>query len=115
MAYDEKLAPRVRGALAGAGAVEEKKMFRGLTFMVNGKMCISVGPTEMMCRIDPARHRAFLKRKGCCTVLMRGHEYIGWIRVSPEGMQRKQDFDFWIGQALDFNQRAKASKRKRIA
>ncbi len=33
--------------------VEEKKMFRGMTFMVDGKMCVSVGDDEIMCRIDP--------------------------------------------------------------
>lgn len=115
MAYDEELAARVRGALAGADSVEEKKMFRGLTFMVNGKMCVSVGPTEMMCRIDPAQHRAFLQRPGCRTVLMKGREYIGWMRVNAEGMQRKKDFAFWIGSALDFNQRVKARKPKRSA
>ncbi len=38
MAYNEKLADRIRESLAHLSKVEEKKMFRGLTFMVNGKM-----------------------------------------------------------------------------
>ena len=53
MAYDEKLADRVREALADIPNVEEKKMFRGVTFMVNDKMCVSVSGNELMLRLDP--------------------------------------------------------------
>lgn len=54
MAYNEKLADRIREALAELPDIEEKKMIGGLTFMVNGKMCAGVVEDEMMCRIDPA-------------------------------------------------------------
>jgi len=63
MAYNEKLADRVREALAHLPEVEEKKMFRGVTFMVNGKMCVSVSGDEMMCRFDrPYRKKSQRKR-----------------------------------------------------
>ena len=42
MAYSEYLADRVRPRLKGKGLVEEKKMMGGLTFMVNGKMCLGI-------------------------------------------------------------------------
>ena len=58
MAHDERLASRVRAALAHRQDVEEKKMFGGITFLVGGKMCVSVGKTRLMCRIDPAVHDA---------------------------------------------------------
>jgi glucose/arabinose dehydrogenase len=63
MAYNEKMTNRVRAALAHLPKVEEKKMFRGIAFMVDGKMCISVGDTRMMCRIDPALHEAAVEKK----------------------------------------------------
>ena len=53
MAYNEKLTDRIRSALAGLPNVEEKKMFRGVTFMVDDKMCISVSGNELMLRLDP--------------------------------------------------------------
>ena len=56
MAHNEKLTKRVREALEHLDNVEEKKMFRGITFMVDGKMCISTGDVRLMCRIDPAIH-----------------------------------------------------------
>ncbi|MEH6514088.1 hypothetical protein [Maribacter arcticus] len=42
MAYSEYLANRVRQRLMGKGNLEEKKMMGGLTFMVNGKMCVGI-------------------------------------------------------------------------
>jgi len=113
MAYNESLAQRVRAALARIPRVEEKKMFGGLAFMVNGKMCINVGKDRLMCRIDPALHENALKRKGCRTVIMKGREYKGFVYVNDEGLKTKEDFDYWIELALDYNEQAKASTKKK--
>ena len=113
MAYNEKLADRVRTALAEIPKVEEKRMFRGVAFMVNGKMCITVGDDEIMCRIDPALHDKAIKKKGSRTMVMKGREYRGYVLVSEEGRKTKKDFDYWIALALDFNKRAKASPKRK--
>ncbi len=113
MAYNEKLTARIREALAHLPRVEEKRMFRGVTFMVNGKMCISAGDNKIMCRIDPSIHEEALKRKGSETVKMKGREYKGYVYVSEEGIKTKKDLDYWVQLALDFNKLAKASKKKK--
>ena len=113
MAYNEKLTARIREALAHLPKVEEKRMFRGVTFMVNDKMCISAGDNKIMCRIDPAIHEEVIKRKGCETVKMRGREYKGYVYVSEEGIKTKKDLDYWIQLALEFNKLAKPSKKKK--
>jgi len=64
-----------------------------------------------MCRIDPAIHEEVIKRKGCRTVIMKGHEYTGYVYVNEDSIKNKKDFDYWIGPALDYNRRAKASKK----
>jgi TfoX/Sxy family transcriptional regulator of competence genes len=112
MAYNEKLTNKVRASFAHLSQVEEKKMFRGITFMVNGKKCISVGDNEIMCRIDPALHEASVAKNGCCSVVMRGREYKGYVYINEEGMKTKKDFDYWIMLALEFNKKARASKKK---
>jgi TfoX/Sxy family transcriptional regulator of competence genes len=111
MAYSEKLAGRIREALADVANVEEKKMFRGIAFMVNDKMCVTVGDNEIMCRVDPALHEMLITKNGCSTVMMRNREYKGWIHVSEEGIQSKKDFDYYMKLALEFNVKAKRSKR----
>lgn len=64
MIYDLKLVDRIREYLVKFSKlnVEEKEMFRGLTFMVNDKMCISVSGENMMCRFDPFCMRKLPKK-----------------------------------------------------
>jgi len=112
MAYNQKLANRIREALVHLPKVEEKKMFGGLAFMVNGKMCITVGEDRIMCRIDPAIHDETISKSGIRTVKMGGREYKGYIHINEEVIRTKKEFDYWIELALDFNKIAKASKKK---
>jgi len=63
MAYSEKLADKIRQALAHLPDVKEKKMFGKLVFMVEGKMCLTAGSDRMMCRIDPDIHEIAIKSK----------------------------------------------------
>lgn len=110
MAYDEKLADRVREALADLPDVEEKKMFRGVTFMVNGKMCVSVSGDELMLRIDPAITEQLLEEHGTRPMIHGGRHMQGFIYISPERFSNKKDFDHWIKLALDYNPKAKSSR-----
>ena len=48
MAYNEKLADRIRERLSELKKVEEKEMMGGLAFMYNDKMCIGIIKDEMM-------------------------------------------------------------------
>ncbi len=102
----------MREALADIAHVEEKKMFRGVTFMVNGKMCVSVSGDNLMCRIEPEIYDEALEKKGIKAVIMKGRAMKGWVYVSEEGVKSKKDFDYWIGLPLEFNKQAKASKKK---
>jgi TfoX/Sxy family transcriptional regulator of competence genes len=113
MAYNEKLADRIRERLAGLSKVEEKKMMGGLTFMYNGKMCVGIIKDDLMCRIDPALHEQAIARKGCRTMDFTNRPMSGYVLVDESGMKSKADFDYWIELALDFNKRAKASKKKK--
>ena len=62
MAYDEKLADRVRGVLVDRRDVHEKKMFGGLAFMVRGHMCVGIVDRELMARIGPDASEKALTR-----------------------------------------------------
>lgn len=110
MAYNEKLAGRIRKAIEHMPEVREKKMFGGLAFMVNDKMCITTSANRIMCRIDPLIHEDLIKRKGCSTVIMRGREYKGYVYVDADSIKNKKDFDYWIELALQYNKKVKSSK-----
>ena len=111
MAYNETLAGRVRLSLQNIPDLEEKKMMGGLTFMVNGKMCLGIVGDELMCRIDPAVYEEALGQKGCRPMDFTGKPMPGYVFVNNEGMKNKKDLDKWVSLALDFNSRAKASKK----
>ncbi len=111
MAYNEKLAERIRKAITHLPNVKEKKMFGGLAFMVDDKMGITVGTDKIMCRIDPAIHEVAIKQKGCRTVIMRGREFKGYVHVDEGSIKTKRDFDYWIELAIDYNKKAKSSKK----
>lgn len=113
MAYNEKLSDRIREALSDIPKVEEKYMFGGVCYMVNGKMCIGVVKDEMMCRLDPGVYEEALGRTGCREMIFTGRPMNGYVFVSEEGMKNKKDFDYWISHSLDFNARAKAAKKKK--
>ncbi|MBI4065088.1 TfoX/Sxy family protein [Candidatus Gottesmanbacteria bacterium] len=111
MAYDEHLAQKVRNALARQSRVEEKNMMGGLTFMVNSKMCVGVLKDELMVRLNPMIYESALKKKGCREMNFTGRPMKGFVFVSPEGTSNVKDFNYWIHLALDFNAKAKASKK----
>ena len=112
MPVNEQLAIRIRAALSGIADVEEKKMLRGISFMVNGKMCISLGENAMF-RIDPALHDEALQHKGASTMIMKGREYKGYVNVTADGLTEDFDFNYWVGLAVAFNDRAIASPKKK--
>lgn len=113
MGYSEPLAEKIRATLQGK-RVEEKKMMGGLTFMVNGKMCVGVLKDELMVRLDPALHETALAKKGCREMDFTGRPMRGFVFVSPKGTASKKDLSHWLGLALDFNKQAKASKKRKL-
>lgn len=115
MAYDAKFAGRIREYLFGFPklTIEEKKMFGGLAFIVNGKMCISVSHDNLMCRFDPALQEEVAEKNGFKPMNMRGHELKGYCYVSPDGYKKKKDFEYWINLCLSFNVKAKASMTRK--
>lgn len=114
MAYSTKLADRIREYLSDIQGmkIEEKKMFGGLSFMVNGKMCINVGESMLMCRFNPDLKDDITDKTGFLPMIMKGKEYKGYCYVEPLGYKSKNDFEYWVNICLDFNDKAKSSKKK---
>jgi TfoX/Sxy family transcriptional regulator of competence genes len=115
MPYNETLNNRIREAVADLPNVEEKAMFGGICYMVNGKMCMGVVKDEMMCRIDPALYEESLEKTGCREMVFTGRPMKGYVFISEDGMKTKKEFDHWIALCLDFNKRSRAAKKKKRA
>ena len=114
MAYNEKLAKRVRGIIAATHNITaEKKMFGGLCFMVNDKMCVGVEKERLMVRLDPGRYDEVMEKDGCMPMDFTGKVMKGYVFVDAGVLNTKKKLEYWIILALEFNKIAKTSKKKR--
>jgi hypothetical protein len=96
MAYDEQLAAQIR-ALVPAGTAE-KKMFGGLAFLVGGNMAIAAsGQGGLLVRVDPAESVELVRTTRAETMVMRGREMPGWLRIDAGG-----DLADWVARGVGF-------------
>jgi len=116
MAFNELLADRVRELIsAREKKIEEKRMFGGLCFMVNGKMCVGVETSRLMVRFDPALADEVMEKEGSTPMDFTGKVMKGYAFVDISALNTKKKLEYWINIALDYNKIAKASKPKKKA
>lgn len=114
MAYNEKLADRVRELITLTHKItEEKKMFGGLCFMVNDKMCVGVEQERLMVRLNPDVYEEVMEKEGCTQMDFTGKIMKGYVFVDIAALNTKKKLEYWIKLALDYNKIAKASKKKK--
>ncbi len=103
MAYDEALAHRLRELLASEDAVTERRMFGGLSFLINGNMSVSASSRGgLLVRIDPDATDDALARPHVSLMEMGGRTMRGWLRVAPEGIATKRALQFWVRRSVTY-------------
>jgi TfoX/Sxy family transcriptional regulator of competence genes len=102
MAYDETLAHRVRHALSGQTGIAEKKMFGGLTFMLQGNMCCGVVGETLMLRVGPDKYEDALGQPHARPMDFSGKPMRGMVYVDPAGIETDAYLHTWVGRAVDF-------------
>ena len=118
MAYDERLAERMRGILAGAPGVDEKKMFGGVAFLKEGKMFCGIVKDDLMVRVGPKRYEAALAEAHVRPMDFTGRPMVGYVFVGPAGSRTEKAVKKWVEQGAAFvatleGSAKKPSKRKR--
>ena len=115
MAYDNQLADKIRELLSDIRGIqiEEKQLFGGLAFMVNGKMCINVSGDNLMCRFDLALQKVISEMPGFQPMIMKEKEMKGYCYVNPSGFKSNKELMYWINLCLDHNPKARSSKKKK--
>ena len=97
MAYDEKLAARIRELVAGEAGLAEQKMFGGLAFLIGGNMAVAAsGQGGVLVRVDPAESDELVATTNARLMEMRGREMRGWLRVDPEDVRTKRQLANWV-------------------
>ena len=96
MAYDEKMADRVRACLARRQGVSEKKMFGGLCFLVRGHMVCGVTSGDFMVRVGAENHDKALARAHARPMDFTGRPMKGMVFVGAKGTRTKDSLKRWV-------------------
>ena len=103
MAYDEKLAARIRELVGDEPDLTEKKMFGGLAFLIGGNMAVSAsGRGGLMVRVDPEESDDLVTTTPARPMEMRGREMKGWLRLDTEDVRTKKELSTWVERGVAF-------------
>jgi TfoX/Sxy family transcriptional regulator of competence genes len=112
MAYDEDLADRIRGLLAGEPDITEQKMFGGLAFLIGGNMAVAAsGQGGVLVRVDPAKSDRLVATTKARPMEMRGRAMQGWLRVDSDDVRTTRQLAKWVELGRTYARSLPAKKR----
>ena len=102
MAYDERLAARVRDLLGDRPGVAERRMFGGLAFLLHGNMACGVRDDELLVRVAADASEAALAEPGTRPFDLPGRPMAGWVLVGAEGYAGDDGLRRWVDRGLAY-------------
>jgi len=102
MAFDERLAERIRKRLGKRKELAEKKMFGGVAFLLNGNMCVGVHKQDLIVRLDPEDTDKALAEPHTRVFDLSGPPMKGWILVESGGLKDEKTLGKWIRLSVDY-------------
>jgi hypothetical protein len=103
--YDERLAERIRSALADRDDVGERQMMGGLVFMVAGHMaCGARRDGSMLARVGPDGMDAALDEPGVAPMVMRERVMTGYVFVDCAQVEGDEALRAWVDRCVAFVQ-----------
>ena len=102
MAYDETLAARIRQSLTRHKNVENKKMFGGIGFLLNGNLLVGVWKNSLIARVGSDEYEHAVLEPHVREFDITGKPMKGWVLVEPQGVVDDEHLNEWIQRALKF-------------
>lgn len=102
MAYDEGLVQRVREMLEDQPMLDEKKMFGGIGFMIEGNIACGVLSDELIVRVGTDRYEESLEKEHTKVFDFTGRPMTGWVMVQPGGYETDQALKAWVDKGIRF-------------
>ena len=102
MAFSEELAERIRQGLARRLGIQEKKMFGGIGFLLNGNVLVGVWKDSLIVRLGPEEGEEALKEPHVSEFDITGRAMKGWVLVAPEGVEGDDQLSGWVQRAVKF-------------
>ena len=102
MAYDERLAERVRSLVSSRQGITEKRMFGGIAFLVRGNMSVGIVGDELMVRVGAAQHTRALARRHAREMDFTGRPMKGYVYVAAAALRRLDALRSWVDLGVRF-------------
>lgn len=102
MAYDERLAHRVRDLLGGHAGISERRMFGALGFLLDGNMCCGVTGDELILRLSSEEAEAALAHPHGRPFDGAGRPMTGWCLIHAAALETDDALWRWVEPAVDF-------------
>ncbi|MBM3269184.1 MAG: TfoX/Sxy family protein [Candidatus Sericytochromatia bacterium] len=102
MAYDEKLAERIRKVLPPDESIVERKMFGGVAWMIRGNMFVGIVKNDLMVRVGKEGNAAALAQPHARPMDFSGKPMDGYVYVAPPGVASDKDLAAWVDRGATF-------------
>lgn len=102
MPYDERLGARLQKMLSGRPGLEQKKMFGGVGFLLNGNMACGVHKNSLIVRVGADNYQAALAQPHAGLFDMTGRPMTGWIMVAPPGFETDAALSAWVEMGWEY-------------
>jgi TfoX/Sxy family transcriptional regulator of competence genes len=102
MAYDEGLVQRIREVMVDLPELEEKKMFGGVGFMLQGNMACGVNKDDLIVRVGPDKYEDLLEEPCVRPFDLTGRPMKGWVYITSDGVESDHDLKKWVQRGVDF-------------
>jgi len=112
MAYDEELAARVRRLLRPTAGITERKMFGGLAFLCNGKMCCGIVGQDLMVRVLEKDAASALRQAHVRPMDFTGRPLRGFVYVAPPAVATDTALRQWVRTGVAFVKRPEPTQRQ---
>lgn len=110
MAYDEKLAERIRKTIGKNKHVAEKNMFGGLSFLYKKKMFCGVLKNDLVIKMSHEQWEDALKKPNVRPMDFTGKPMKGFVYVNPKGCKSDKYLKKWI--ELSYKYAESVNKKK---
>jgi hypothetical protein len=104
VAYDQRLADRIREAVGAEPLLTEQTMFGGLAFLIGGNMAVAAsGQGGALIRVDPSESARLITTTAAEPMLIGGRSMgPGWVHLDAEHVRTKRQLEKWIEIGVSF-------------
>lgn len=100
MTYDDGLAHRIRGTLGDRPGLDEKELFGGIAFMLDGNMVCGVVDDAFMARVGADAYDDALAEPHAREMDFTGRPMTGLVFVDPPGVAEDDALESWVDRCL---------------